>query len=91
MAQLAARVAASPQKPLATPGAPLGASARAPAAMPAGAAAGAPLRAPDRSVKILAKSLFRELRSNGYDDRQIVALSTELISLLTTDMKEDER
>src|SRR5439155_20961074 len=46
------------------------------------------LRAPEKSVKILAKSLFRELRSNGYDDRQIVALSTELISLLTTDIKE---
>ena len=49
------------------------------------------LKAPDRSVKILAKSLFRELRSNGYEDRQIVALSTELIGLLTTEMKQDER
>ncbi len=49
------------------------------------------LRSPDKSVKILAKSLFRELRTNGYDDRQIVALSTELISLLTNEMKEDER
>lgn len=49
------------------------------------------LRAPEKSVKILAKSLFRELRSNGYDDRQIVALSTELIGLLTTDIKEEDR
>ena len=48
------------------------------------------LKAPDKSVKILAKSLFRELRTNGYDDRHIVALSTELISLLTVDIREDE-
>jgi hypothetical protein len=52
---------------------------------------GVVLRSAEKSVKILAKSLYRELRSNGYDDRQIVALSTELISLLTTEMKEDER
>jgi hypothetical protein len=49
------------------------------------------LRAHDKSVKILAKSLFRELRSNGYDDRQIVALSAELISLLTSEIKEEDR
>ena len=48
------------------------------------------LRSPERSVKILAKSLFRELRTNGYDDRQIVTLSTELIGLLTSDIKEEE-
>ena len=48
------------------------------------------LKAPDKSVKILAKSLFRELRTNGYDDRQIVALSTELIGLLTLEIREDE-
>ncbi len=51
---------------------------------------GALLRSPEKSVKILAKSLYRELRSNGYDDRQIVALSTELISLLTTEIKEED-
>jgi hypothetical protein len=49
------------------------------------------LRAPDRPIKILAKSLFRELRANGWDERQIVALSTELIGLLTTEMKDDQR
>jgi hypothetical protein len=49
------------------------------------------VRSTEKSVKILAKSLFRELRSNGYDDRQIVALSTELIGLLTTDIKEEDR
>ena len=41
----------------------------------------------DKAVKILAKSLFRDLKSNGYDVRQIVALSSELISLVTTDFR----
>lgn len=54
------------------------------------AAPGQGVRAPDRGVKILAKSLFRDLRTNGYDDRQIVALSTELISLLTREMKDED-
>jgi len=46
------------------------------------------LKAPEKSVKILAKSLFRELRTNGFDDRQIVALSTELLSLLTVEIRD---
>lgn len=48
------------------------------------------LRSTDKPVKILAKTLYRDLRSNGYDDRQIVALSTELISLLTSEMTEKD-
>jgi hypothetical protein len=43
----------------------------------------------DRALKILAKSIFRELRTNGYEAREIVALSTELLSLLTTEIKPD--
>lgn len=38
-----------------------------------------------RAVKIIARSLFRELKQNGFDSRQIVNLSTELIDLVTTD------
>lgn len=49
-----------------------------------------PARAFDKQIKILAKSLFKELRTNGYDDRQIVALSTELIGLLTSEIREEE-
>ena len=47
----------------------------------------APTRERDKAVKILAKSLFRQLKTDGYDTRQVVALATELISLVTTDMK----
>lgn len=40
----------------------------------------------NRAVRILAKSIFRELTSQGYDERQIVSLATELISEVTTKM-----
>jgi len=39
-----------------------------------------------KGVRILAKSIFRELSQQGYDERQIVALATELISEVTTRM-----
>lgn len=44
--------------------------------------------APERNkaVRILAKSLFRELTAQGYSERQIVNLATELISEVTTTM-----
>lgn len=46
--------------------------------------------AQDRSLKIIAKSLFKELKANGFDSRHIVSLSTELISLVTSELRSDE-
>lgn len=43
----------------------------------------------DKAVKILAKSIFRELKMNGYETRQIVALSSELLGLVTSTIKTD--
>ena len=43
-----------------------------------------------KGTKILAKSFFRELRENGYDCNQILAISTELIDLVTRDLKGEE-
>jgi hypothetical protein len=40
-----------------------------------------------KGTKILAKSLFKELRGNGYSPNQILSLSTELIDLVTQDIK----
>ena len=40
-----------------------------------------------KGTQILAKSLFRELRGNGYSANQILSLSTELIDLVTQDLK----
>ena len=45
----------------------------------------------ERALKILSKSLYRELRQNGYEPKQIVALATEIIGLVTSDMKDDVR
>ena len=45
----------------------------------------------NRSVRILAKSIFRELKSQGYDEKQIVALATELLSEVTDKMRPEPR
>jgi hypothetical protein len=45
----------------------------------------------ERALKILSKSLYRELRQNGYEPKQIVALATEIIGLVTSDMKDGDR
>ncbi len=42
----------------------------------------------NKATKILAKSLFKELRGNGYTPNQILGLSTELIDLVTQDLRE---
>jgi hypothetical protein len=41
-----------------------------------------------KGTQILAKSLFKELRGNGYSTNQILSLSTELIELVTQDLKD---
>jgi len=43
-----------------------------------------------RALKILAKSIFKELRQNGYTRSEIVAFSTELLSLVTDEIKHDD-
>ena len=45
----------------------------------------------DKALKILSKSIYKEMRQNGYEPKQIVALATELISLVTSDIKEVAR
>ena len=41
------------------------------------------VRSTEKSVKILAKSIYRDLEAQGFDEKQIVALATELISEVT--------
>ena len=47
----------------------------------------------DRSAgaRILARSFYKELRSSGYTPKQLLALSTELIELITQDLKSDRQ
>ena len=40
--------------------------------------------AKNRAVKILAKSIYRDLEAQGFDEKQIVSLATELISEVTS-------
>jgi hypothetical protein len=41
-----------------------------------------------RAVRILAKSIYKELTAQGYTEQQIVALATELISEVTDRMSQ---
>lgn len=46
-----------------------------------------PKTAPQRALKILAKSVFRELKSSGYSRSEIVSFTTELLDLVTSEMR----
>lgn len=43
-----------------------------------------------RAVRILAKSIYRDLEAQGFDEKQIVALATELISEVTSKIAKDQ-
>jgi len=47
--------------------------------------------APDPAVaaRVLARSFYKELRSRGYGPNQLLAVSSELIGLVTQDLKSD--
>ena len=42
-----------------------------------------------RAVRILAKSIYKDLQVQGFDEKQIVALATELISEVTNTISKD--
>jgi uncharacterized protein (UPF0335 family) len=44
----------------------------------------------NRAVRILAKSIYRDLESQGFDEKQIVALATELISEVTSKIAKEQ-
>jgi hypothetical protein len=41
-----------------------------------------------RALRILAKSVFRELKSSGYSRSDIVAFATEMLSLVSSDLRD---
>lgn len=45
----------------------------------------------ERALKILSRSIYKDLRQNGYHPGQIVALASEIISLVTLDLKDDDK
>lgn len=64
---------------------------QAPAAIPSPTSTTSAIPNREKALKILSKSIYKEMRQNGYEPKQIVALATELISLVTSDIKEDSR
>ena len=42
-----------------------------------------------RALRILAKSVFRELKTTGYNRSDIVAFATEMLSLVSSDIREE--
>lgn len=42
-----------------------------------------------KGVTILARSLFRQMRQQGYSPEQIINLSSELIELVREDLRKD--
>jgi hypothetical protein len=40
-----------------------------------------------RAIQILAKNIYREFRSNGFSERDVMALSTELLALVTHEVR----
>jgi len=40
-----------------------------------------------RAVSILAKTIFRELRASGYSEEDVMSLASELLGIVTVEMK----
>ncbi|MCA9663199.1 MAG: hypothetical protein KC486_33005 [Myxococcales bacterium] len=43
-----------------------------------------------RALSILARSLFRQMRDQGYSTEQIIGLSSELLELVSKDLRSGE-
>jgi hypothetical protein len=59
-----------------------------PMALPFGETPGA--REP-RAIAILAKTIYRELRSSGYETRDVIALAGELLAQVTSEVGSGSR
>jgi hypothetical protein len=44
--------------------------------------------AAERTARVLAKTLYRELRQNGLEERQVLAVTTELLALVARDLRD---
>lgn len=42
---------------------------------------------PERTARVLAKSIYRELREGGLEHQSVLAVATELIALLAADVR----
>ena len=44
---------------------------------------------PERATKILAKSLYKELRKNGFAESDIISFSSEIIEYMANDIRKE--
>ncbi len=44
-----------------------------------------------KATKILARTFFNQLRSSGYTPTQVIAVATELIDLVATDIRDADK
>jgi hypothetical protein len=42
-----------------------------------------------RALKILAKSIFKQLRAQGYEPKHILGLATEIVALVSSGIAQD--
>jgi len=47
-----------------------------------------PLR--ERAIQILVRSLYRDLKAQGYDDKHIVAVAIELLGKVTDELSTEQ-
>jgi hypothetical protein len=45
---------------------------------------------PDKAVKVLASSIFRHLQSEGCQPKDIISVSSQLLSLVTSELQKDQ-
>ena len=50
-----------------------------------------PVSTDAKATKILARTFFNQLRSSGYTPTQVIAVATELIDLVATDIREGDK
>ena len=45
----------------------------------------------EKTAKILAKSLYRQIKSDGHDKKMVLALASNLLDLVTDEIKNPEK
>ncbi|MGE6759391.1 hypothetical protein ACQKGO_15320 [Corallococcus interemptor] len=44
-----------------------------------------------KGTRILARTFFNQLRASGYTPHQVIGIATELLELVTTDLREGDK
>ncbi|RKH45103.1 hypothetical protein D7X12_08875 [Corallococcus sicarius] len=50
-----------------------------------------PVSTDQKGTRILARTFFNQLRASGYTPHQVIGIATELLELVTTDLREGDK